>query len=147
MEISTMHSHEDGKNSCEDLMKISKVIGLTIDGTVREIIRSYKMELLSGPVDYIVPAVWGAKKGGGLDVAQKEIYTQLSPVIDRIIDLFDIKDISESQKFALGFLIKSLFINKICYMIDGVKNGFANKIGLRERNINILNNVEMIGSA
>jgi len=29
MEAMTMHSHEDGKNSCEDLMKISKLIGLT----------------------------------------------------------------------------------------------------------------------
>ena len=147
MEISTMDSHEDGKNSCEDLMRISKIIGIMIDGTVREVIRSYKMELLSGPVDYIVPAIWGAKKGGSLDATQKEIHTQLSPIIDRIIDLFHIKDISDAQKFALGFLIKSLFINKICYMIDGVKNGFANKLGRRDNNANILNNIDMIGRA
>ena len=143
----TMDSHEGGKNSCEDLVKISKIIGLTIDGTVMEIIRLYKMELLRGPVDYIDPAVWGAKKGGDLDATQKEIHTQLSPIINRIIDSFHIKDISDPQEFALGFLVKSLFISKICYMIDGVKNGVADKLGRREKNRNILNNVEMIKSA
>ena len=112
-----------------------------------EIVRSYKMELLSGPVDYVVPAVWGAKKGEDLDATQKEIHTQFSPVIDRIIDLFHIKDISEPQKFAIRFLIKSLFISKICYMIDGVKSEIANKLGRREKTPNILYNVEMIRSA
>ncbi len=147
MEAMTMYSHEGGKDSCEDLMKISKIIGLTIDGTVREIVRLYKMELLSGPVDYIVPAVWGAKKDGDLDATQKEIHTQLSPVVNRIIDLFKFEEKNDAQEFALGFLIKSLFISKICYMIDGVKKGFANKLGRRDNNTSILSNVEMLGSA
>lgn len=147
MEASTAFSHEDRKKNGEDLTKISKTIGPMIEDTVMEIIRSYKMELLRGPVDYIVPAVWGAKKSGGLDATQKEIHTQFSPVVDRIIDLFHIKDISEPQKFAIRFLIKSLFISKICYMIDGVKDGIANELGRREETPNILNNVDMIGNA
>ena len=147
MEAMTMYSHEGGKNSYEDLMKISKIVRLTIDGTVMEIVRSYKMELLSEPIDYIVPAVWGAKKDGDLDATQKEIHTQLSPVVNRIIDLFKFEEKNDAQEFALGFLIKSLFISKICYMIDGVKKGFANKLGRRDNNTSILSNVEMLGSA
>ena len=142
-----MRSNKREKTDCENLMKISKVIGLMIDGTVMEIVRTYKIELLSGPVDYIVPAVWGTKKGGGLDATQKEIHTHLNPVINRIIDLFEFKDINDSQEFAIEFLVKSLFINKISYMIDGAKNRFANKTGLHEQNINILNNVKLLGSA
>ena len=147
MEAIAMCSNERSSRSYKDLMGISKIISPMIDRTVMEIVKSYKMELLSGPVDYIVPAVWGAKKGGGLDAIQKEIHKQLSPVINRIIDLFHIKDISDPQEFALGFLVKSLFISKICYMIDGVKNGFTNKLGRRGNNTNILNNVKMLGSA
>ena len=147
METITMCSNESRKRSYEDLMGISKIISPLIDMTVMEIVILYKMELLSGPVDYIVPAVWGAKKGGGLDATQKEIHTQLSPIIDRIIDFFHIKDINDPQGFALGFLVKSLFISKICYMIDGVKNGVANKLGRGGNNTNILNNVKMLGSA
>ena len=147
MEASTVCSDEDRINSGEDLMKISKTIGPMIEGTAMEIVKSYKMELLIESVDYIISAVWGAKKGGGLDVTQKEIHTQLSPVIDRIIDLFHIKYISDPQEFALGFLIKALLINKICYMIDGIKSGFANKLSQRNNNTNILNNVKMLGSA
>lgn len=147
MEASTVCSYEDRKNGYEDLMRISKIISPMIDRTVMEIVMLYKMELLNGTVDYIVPAVWGAKKGGGLDATQKEIHKQLGPAVDRIIDLFHIKDISEPQKFAIRFLIKSLFISKICYMIDGVKNGIANELGRREETPNILNNVEMIGNA
>ena len=147
MESSTLCPHQCGKNSCEDLRKISKNMGLIIEGTAMEIVRLYRMELLSGPVDYIVPAVWGAKKDGSLDATQKEIHAQLNPIINRIIDLFHIKDISDPQEFALGFLVKSLFINKISYMIDGVKNRVVNKLGRHEKNPDILNNVEMLGSA
>ena len=147
MEAMAMCSNERSSRSYKDLMGISKIISPMIDRTVMGVVRSYKMELLNGPVDYIVPAVWGVKKGGGLDATQKEIHKKLSPVIDRIIDLFHIKDISDPQEFAMGFLIKSLFISKICYMIDGVKNGFTNKLGRRGNNTNILNNVKMLGSA
>jgi len=147
MESSTLCPHQCGKNSCEDLMKISKIIRLMIEGTAMEIVRSYKMELLSEPVDYIVPAVWGAKKGDKLDATQKEIHRQLNPIINKIIDLFQFEDINDAQEFAMGFLVKSLFISKICYMIDGVKNGVINKLGRCDINTNILNNVDMLGSA
>lgn len=143
----TIDSHKYGKNSGEDLMKISKNMRLIIEGTVMEIIRSYKMELLNEPVDYFVPAVWGVKKGGSLDATQKEIHSQFSQIINRIIDLFQFEDINDPQKFAIGFLIKSIFVNKISCMIDGVNNGVVNELGKHEKNLNILNNTEMLESA
>jgi len=147
MEAMPTYSNESGKNSCEYLRKISKNVGLMIDGTVMEIFRLYKMQLLSEPVDYIVPAVWGAIKDGSLDTTQKEIYRQLSPVVNRIIDLFEFKDINNAQVFAIEFLVKSLIINKISYLIDGAKNRHVNELGRHKTNLNILNNVEMLGSA
>ncbi|MDY6791552.1 MAG: hypothetical protein SWH54_09810 [Thermodesulfobacteriota bacterium] len=147
MEAMATYSHESGKNSCEDLRKISRNIGPMIDGTVMEIFRLYKMQLLSESVDYIVQAVWGIKKGGGLDSIQKEIYTRLNPAANKIIDLFQFEDINDAQEFAIEFLVKSLIINKISYMIDGVKNRLANELGRYKKNLNILNNVKMLGSA
>ncbi len=59
----------------EDLMKISKVVGPLIDKTVNDIFVSYREKLVTGPITYIVPAVWGARKEGEPDRTQKEILT------------------------------------------------------------------------
>ncbi len=71
----------------------------------------------------------------------------MATTINRIIDLFHVQDKSGPQEFAIGFLVKSLFISKISYMIDGVKTRVVNKLGRHMRKLSILNKIETIGSA
>ena len=67
--ISTDTREEDP----EALTKITKVIGPLIAATAERIFLSHAYDLMTGPIDYIVPAVWGEKKDGELDDTQRKI--------------------------------------------------------------------------
>ncbi len=131
----------------EDVMKIARIIGPLVDKKVQEIFGEYKMKLLNEPITYIVPAVWGAKKDGELTATQKEINEQVVPVIIKIIESFQVRNLSGAQAFAIGFLTRGLIIAKITYMIEGVKNRVTNKNSSWEENTDILKDLEPLGTA
>ncbi len=108
---------------------------------------SYREKLVTGPITYIVPAVWGAIKGGELDRTQKEMNQQIAPVIDEIFQLLQIKDLSVPKQFAIGFIIRGLFVSKITYMIEAFKNRTINKVNSGYENIYSIENIEPLGSA
>lgn len=109
------------KNS-EDLMRIAKVVGSLIDHAAFEVFASHALELLSKPITYIVPAVWGAKKEGELTDSQKEINHKVAPIIDQIIRMFEFQETNGAQEFAVGYIVRGLFVSKILYMIERMKN-------------------------
>jgi len=89
----------------EDVMKIARLIGPLIDKTAKEIFMSYQTRLLTQPISYIVPAVWGTKKEGELEDTQKEINRQIIPVIKELFAALESKDLDAPQEYAIGFLI------------------------------------------
>lgn len=98
-------------------LEIKKII----DDTTTMIFASYREKLLSEPITYILPAVWG-KKHGKLTEIQGEIHLQINPLIQEIINIFEFNEITEDQKFALEYLIRGLVISKITYLIESFKN-------------------------
>jgi hypothetical protein len=145
--LGKLFSKGTNKEKPEDVMEIPRIIGPLIDKSVTEIFATYKMKLLSEPITYIVPAVWGAKKDGELTAKQKEINMQVAPIIRRIFEILDLKDVSGAQEFAIGFLIRGLIISKITYMIEMMKNKAANKTDSGQKNTDILFNLEPLGNA
>ena len=135
------------KDEPEDVLNLAKTIGPLIDNTASEIFASYKTKLLTEPITYIVPAVWGAKKDGELTATQKEINKQVVPVITKIFESLDVKGLNSAQQFAIGFLIRGLFISKITYMIEVVKNKATDKTNSGEEDTNILKDLEPRGTA
>ncbi|MBW1741182.1 MAG: hypothetical protein JRJ42_08630 [Deltaproteobacteria bacterium] len=137
------------KERPQDVMEIGiiKVIGPLIDRTANRIFTLYKTRLLTEPITYIVPAVWGAKKDGELTVTQKEIYKQVAPVIKEIFDAFQFKALNDAQAFAVGFLIRGLIISKITYMIELIKNQTMSKKISEESETDILEHLEPAGTA
>ncbi|MBW2091631.1 MAG: hypothetical protein JRI34_05845 [Deltaproteobacteria bacterium] len=127
----------------EDLMAITKVIGPLIDKTVNEIFITHKNELLAKPITHIVPAVWGAKLGGELTDEQKAIHNKILPVIKEIFAALDLKGLDKSQEFTIGYLLRSLFVAKITYMIEALKN----QINLKEEAARTLEQVKPAGNA
>ncbi|MBF0476100.1 MAG: hypothetical protein HQK59_09750 [Deltaproteobacteria bacterium] len=109
-------------NNAEDILKISRAAGPLIEKTVIEIFTAYYHELLNEPVTYIVPAIWGASKEGRLTVSQQHISQKISPIVEEIINLFEFDGLTGAQKFALLYLVRGLFVSKIIYMIELVKN-------------------------
>ena len=135
---------EDG---VEDFMGITRAIRPIIIMTAQEIFLSYRLKLLTEPIDYIVPAIWGAKKDGKLDSTQKEIAQKVVNVVEELFEILDLKDLNRAQELAIGFLIRSLFIAKISYFINGVKNMVIQKLHLESQDTNILSHLEWLGSA
>ena len=105
-----------------DIMQIADIIGPMIEKAVWDIFVSYRVELLSEEITFVIPAVWGAKKDGELTATQKAINEQISPVIKRIFELLDIRDLDSSQEFALNYLVRGLIVSKITYMIEAFRS-------------------------
>ncbi|MBU2550649.1 MAG: hypothetical protein KKB20_19730 [Proteobacteria bacterium] len=105
-----------------DVLDLSKRITPLVDDTVNQVFHAHARLLIAEPIAYIVPAVWGAAKGVELTEVQREIHARISPAVQEIFKLLDLKDISQQQAFAIAYLIRGLFIAKITYMIEAFKN-------------------------
>jgi len=103
-------------------MQIADIIGPMIEKAVWDIFVSYRVELLSEEITFVIPAIWGARKDGELTATQKAINEQISPVINRIFELLDIRDLDSSQEFALNYLVRGLIVSKITYMIEAFRS-------------------------
>ena len=108
-------------------MQIANIIGPLLDGVVNNIFMTYRMELLSEPITYIVPAIWGAKKEGELTPVQKDINARAVPIIDKVFDLLQMKKISNDQEFAIYFLIRGIIIAKITFMIEAFRSRLSER--------------------
>jgi hypothetical protein len=118
----------------KDIMQIADIIGPMIEKAVWDIFVGYRVELLSKDIIFVIPAIWGAKKDGELTSTQKAINEQIVPVIKRIFELLDIRDLDSSQEFALNYLIRGLIIAKITYMIEAFRGRLKDKT-LDEQNL------------
>ena len=135
------------KEGPEDPMKIAKIIGPLIDKTAHDIFVSYSKKLVTEPITYIVPAVWGAKKNGELTISQKEMHKKIAPNINEIMVSLELGEISEAKKFAIGFIIRGYIISKITYMIEMVKNRGIKSIASENEEEDILGQIEPLGNA
>ena len=108
-------------------MQIANIIGPLLDGVVNDIFMAYRMELLSEPITYIVPAIWGAKKEGELTPVQKDINARAVPVINKVVNLLRIKKIDADQEFALYFLVRGIIIAKITFMIEAFRSRLSER--------------------
>ena len=94
------------RKKSEELSRIAEEIGPLIFHIADDIFRSFTLELLTNPIDYIVPAVWGSKKGGELTSSQKKINQRILPAIKEIAQSFEFRELSNAQAFALGYLVR-----------------------------------------
>ena len=121
MKLLKWFSRNEKKKEPEDTMSISKVVGPLIDMTAIDIFQTYSSELQNESVDYIIPAVWGTKKGGELTGAQREISRKVVIAVADAINQFDHGELTKSQRFAIGYLVRDLLISKIIYMVSQLK--------------------------
>ncbi|MCP4367620.1 MAG: hypothetical protein GY797_05840 [Deltaproteobacteria bacterium] len=131
----------------EDLAKISKILAPLIDKTANNIFRSHCQELLEKPITYIIPAIWGKNVNGGLTLTQSEINDKIVPVIEKILELFEFKNSRGEQEFALEYLLRGLFVSKITFMIELMKNIDSKAIAAEKAGNETLSKAITIGSA
>ena len=124
------------------ILKIKEIIDKTTD----TIFNSYKEKLLTEPIIYIVPAVWGAKKDGKLTVTQKEINRKIVPMVSNIMAIFELEDINKAQRFAIEYLIRGLVTSKITYMIEASRNRADERIKRGKINAKSIAHIKLIKS-
>ena len=135
------------KKPPEDLAKISKIIAPLIDKTANDIFRSHCKELLEKPITYIIPAIWGKDVNGELTLTQAEINDKIVPVMEKILGLFEFKNSRGEQEFAFEYLLRGLFVSKITFMIELMKNIDSKAIAAAKARNEILSKATPIGSA
>ena len=134
-----------GKKPNEDITRLSRIIGPLLDKTANDVFLAHKDILLAEPITYIVPAVWGASKDGKLTENQEEINRRITPVIRETLEVLDTANLSDSQSFAISFMIRGLIISKITYMIEALKNKmFA--LDMKKKD-SLIRNLEPVGRA
>ena len=92
-----------------------------IDDITTSIFTLHRQRLLSEPITYILPAVWG-KRQGDLTEIQDKIYRRIDPVIEDIFEILNFEQLTESQRFSLEYLIRGLIIAKVTYLIESFRN-------------------------
>ena len=140
-------SKKEKQEESGDLLFITKKIGPIIDNISSEIFVSYSLELLSQPITYIVPAVWGASETKQLTDNQLEMHNKINPAITKILEAFDYKSLTQSQRFALGYIVRGLIISKITYMIEAVKHQGARIESSDPESVYDIHHVKTIGNA
>ncbi|MBN2125029.1 MAG: hypothetical protein JW821_12095, partial [Deltaproteobacteria bacterium] len=110
------------KDTPEDMIEMARAIGSLIDETAIEVFIDYRTKLMGKPITYIVPAVWGVEMDGGLDGIQSDMTRRVGPVVDDIFRRLRIANLTESQAFAIGYLIRGLIVSKVTYMIEAFRN-------------------------
>ena len=105
----------------EDFLSIARPLEELFDAMVSRIFSRHCVHLLSQEIPYIVPAVWGAAKEGDLTPEQKAIHAEVVPMIRRSFSLLGMKNLTPAQEFALGYVLRSLIVTKIIYMIEASK--------------------------
>jgi len=125
------------------ILKIKEII----DKTTNMIFISYKEKLLTEPITYIVPAVWGERRDGKLTAIQKEINKTIVPTINSIMDILELEDLHGAQRFAIGYLIRGLLISKIAYMVEAFRNQGFKENGSNNKESDLLRQIEPLGNA
>ena len=131
----------------EDLTEISRAVAPLIDKTANDVFVSHCSELLEKPITYIIPAVWGKNVNDELTPTQVKINEIVAPVVDKVIRLFEFKDLNKEQQFAFEYLLRGLFISKITFMIELKKNLDLKSIGHGNNSDEILSMTKPIGNA
>ncbi len=109
-----------------DILSISREIEQIVENTVHRVFTTHRTELMAASPAFVVPAVWGVKKDGRLTDSQVDIHQVVAPAIDSILRLLNLRDLSPTQEFALTYLVRSLFIAKITFMVE-LARGLANQ--------------------
>lgn len=133
------------RQAATGITDLAKTIGPLLDNLANDIFLSHREILLSEPITYIVPAVWGAAKDAELTAEQIEINKKIVPVVNRVFQILQIDNLNESQAFAIGFIVRGLIISKVTYMIEALKNKLMSMEA--DRKDYLIRNMEPMGHA
>jgi len=145
MSIFSKFKKKPKKTPVTSVTDLAKIVGPLLDNLANDIFVTYRDILISEPITYIVPAVWGAAHDKSLSTEQIGINEKVVPVIQQVFQILQFENLKEDQSFAIGFIIRGLIISKITYMIEALKNKLMS-IDMNQRDM-LIRTIEPIGHA
>jgi hypothetical protein len=114
----------------KDPTAVATRINPLLDALQQEVMASHGETLLDNPVEFVVPAVWGASKSGPLTPEQRRIHARVLPVVRRVHQAMGLERLEEPQRFAVDFLLRGFIINRLAYAVEAAKGrGLASTPG------------------
>ena len=110
------------KKPSQEIPRRAVGIECLLDKEALSVFREYREVLLREPSAYIVKAAWGAGINGEIDETQKTLHRRLAPVFEEALDLFSRDGLKTGQVRTLDYLVRGLFISKITFMIEFLRN-------------------------
>ena len=141
-----LFSDKNAKKS-PDPMRIARIVSPMMDDLVKDIFNQFGVRLLHESITYIVPAIWGATKDGELSDIQCQIHDQVAPIISRVVDILNIRTLTEEQRFAIEYFIRGMLIGRLTYMTEAAKNEIQARTGESVLSANLLEKTDTWGTA
>jgi hypothetical protein len=117
----TSESQDKMNKHTGNITELAHLLGDSIDDIANNAFTKYYKTLTENDITYIVYAIWGTSDDSDLTDIQKKMHCEINPVIKNIMCDLGIEKLDISQQYALDYLIRSLFISKISYMIEYFK--------------------------
>lgn len=135
---------QEESGNAADFLALSRTVGPMIERASQEVFREHRDALLSEPITYIVPAVWGARKEGPLTETQTAIHQDVLPLIQTVVHLVSGEGATPAQEHALSYLVRGLLVSKITYLIVSYQNQMLSR---QCRAVSELAAIEPVGRA
>ena len=131
----------------QDPVEVARYVGQRVNDATMEIFAAYREELVQHPNTFIVPAVWGDSNQHTLSPVQQEIHEKVTGVIDDILVSLGASSLGPEREYAVGFLVRDLFITKVVFMVELFKNQMSARFQDSTPDPNPLESMEIQGNA
>jgi len=130
-----------------EIMRITQIIAPLLDDLTNSLFREHNTLFLSKPLDYIVPAVWGAKMDGELDADQHLIHARILPVMEAVMAALALKQIDVAQEYAIRYIIRGYIISRIIFSVAELRHQILQRMLQAAPEEDAFKGLEPIGNA
>jgi hypothetical protein len=109
----------------EDILATARKMEGIIDQVASRVFVEFKSDLINEKITFIIPAVWGAAKDADLTPVQARIHQMIAEPMLEVLSQIDLERLEPSQSFAVSYIVRSLMVSKIVYMIEASKRQLA----------------------
>jgi hypothetical protein len=130
-----------------EILRITRAIAPLLDDLTNTLFRDYNPHLLTQPLDYIVPAVWGAKLDGTLDDTQQAIHARVKPVVEQVFRTLELTNTRDAQDYAILYLIRGYIISRIIFSIAELRHQIMQRMAHPTPENQAIGRMDPIGNA
>lgn len=130
-----------------EIMRITRIIAPLLDDLTNSLFRDHNTLLLSKPLDYIVPAVWGAKMDGDLDADQIRLHTCIQPVVEQVMEALALASADDAQQYAIRYIVRGYIISRIIFSVAELRHQILQRMLQAGSGENAIQGLEPIGNA